>query len=367
LRDYCASRYGGYPEPMQQAWNLFRQSCYGWFTDHPAFGWQHGNCGYGSVNRDPRFLEGVQRFLACATAMGSSPLYRADALEQAAMVLGLKADTWFVLARQASDAGDPETCSRAANRGLQLLTDADRLLESHPLHRLDRWLQFARSHGQDDAQKRSYEANARRIVTVWGPPVNDYACRLWSGLIRDFYRERMAAYFESLKNGKQLNRAAWEEQWVRGSGVSRIEPFPNPIAAASNLVAAAVSEPLLKIRERAGEVIGSWHPGEVSTTWRTNEWRLTTEQLQKLKGIAFKYTGGNHRLDILWVAVIADGREIARETHFGYAGEPNSSNIYALTVPSPIQANNGCFIRAQVRSAGGTDSHGSVLLLSERP
>lgn len=32
--------------------------------------------------------------------------------------------------------------------------------------------------------------NARRIVTVWGPPVDDYAARIWSGLIGSYYLER---------------------------------------------------------------------------------------------------------------------------------------------------------------------------------
>jgi len=30
--------------------------------------------------------------------------------------------------------------------------------------------------------------------------------------------------------------------------------------------------------------------------------------------------------------VIADGKEIARETHFGFAGLPNSNNLYRLTI-----------------------------------
>ena len=244
LEAYCQNRYGGYPAEMKKAWNLFRLTCYGSFTDHPHFGWQHGVCGYGTVNRDPRFLLGVQAFLSCADSLKQSPLYRADAIEQAALALGLKADEWFILAKSGYASGHIEFGDKALARATQLLNDLDRLLESHPVHRLERWLDFTHKHGGGDAEKARYESNARRLVTVWGPPVNDYSCRLWSGLTRDFYAPRMKRVLDSVKSGKQFDRAAWEEQWVRGSGVSHIEPFADPVAEAVRLVDAACAESL---------------------------------------------------------------------------------------------------------------------------
>jgi alpha-N-acetylglucosaminidase len=204
----------------------------------PHFTWQYAQFGYGSENRDPRFVRGVQAFLSCADSLKQSPLYRADAIEQAAMVLGMKADEWFVLARQAHEAGDAATRDKALARALELLGQCDRILESHPLHRLQRWLDFACAHGPQ------YESNARRIITVWGPPVNDYSCRLWSGLIRDYYRPRMRLAFQSLTSGKGADMAKWEENWVRATGVSKIEPYPDPLAAARQLVERACSEKL---------------------------------------------------------------------------------------------------------------------------
>jgi alpha-N-acetylglucosaminidase len=363
IQDYCTSRYGGYPESMRTAWDLYRKTCYGTFTDHPGFGWQTGSCSHGSVNRDPRFLDGVQAFLACAGQLGKSPLYQGDAIEQSAIALGLKADDWFILARQAHDIGDNAIRDQAAARGLELLTEADRLLESHPLHRLQRWIDFARAHGDDAAQKKAYEANARRLITVWGPPINDYSRRLWSGLIRDFYRERMRLTFAGLKSGQGFNRGPWEEAWVRAPGVSPCAPYANPLAEAARLVAKACTEPMPKVRELRRETIGDWAPGQVSTEWKTVEWRISTEQLRKLKAIQFNYTGGGCRLDAQWVALVADGKEIARDAHFGFAGIPDSQNVYKLKAPAGLQANNDCLIRASVRTDGGTNSRGSVLLL----
>jgi alpha-N-acetylglucosaminidase len=254
-KQYCLNRFGKYPEAMKTAWTLLRQSCYDSFTDHPHFGWQSGDCEPGTVNRDPCYFQAVEAFLACAGELGQSPLYRHDALELAATDLSLKAEDWFQFARKAHEAGHAQPRDRAAGRALELLAEADRLLESHPIYRLERWLDFARSHGEDEAQKRSYESDARRIITVWGPspPLNDYSCRMWSGLIRDFYRERMLRYFQGLRTGITFDRAAWEEQWVRASGITKITPFADPLAAAVRLVKTASEQRLPKLPETSGE------------------------------------------------------------------------------------------------------------------
>lgn len=362
---YCRNRYGACPEQMEKSWNLFRQSCYGTFTDHPRFGWQTGKFGSGSVNRDPKFFEGVRDFLACSDQLKKSPLYRADAVELSAIALSLKADEWFAVVRQSLDGGggavEESFQTHAMDRALELLTATDRLLESHPIDRLQRWLDFARDHGINNVERDGYESDARRIVTVWGPPINDYSARMWSGLIRDFYAPRMRKMFDGIKSGEKFDRKAWEENWVNGHGVSKMDPFADPVAAAVMLVNQASEEtiPLAPMPDS----IGRWTPGDVSTEYETLEWRITAEQLRTIKGIRFKYTGGKHRLDVQWAAVIADGKEIVRDAHFGYAGVPDSENSYHFKIPDDIHANNDCIIRASVRSAGGTDSRGQVLIL----
>jgi alpha-N-acetylglucosaminidase len=363
LPTYCANRYGSCPNAMTKAWNLFRQSCYGTFSDHARFGWQSGRFGHGSVTDDPRFFEGVKLFLSCADQLKNSPLYKADAIELAATVLGVKADDWFALARKTRDTGkDDALADQAFDRGIQLLTDCDQLLESHPLDRLQRWTDFARAHGTTDAEKDYYEQNARRIVTVWGPPVNDYSNRMWSGLIRDYYRERMKLIFNALKTGKRFEKAKWEASFVASHGESQIEPFNDPLNSATKLVDAACA---IKIPDApAPDSIGNWTPDQMSTEWKTIDWPITADELKRMGGVQFMYTAGHHRLDINWVAVIADGKEIIRDTHYGYAGLPDSNNTYKLEIPPGTQANNGCVIRASIRSDGGTDSKGRILLVA---
>jgi hypothetical protein len=54
----------------------------------------------------------------------------------------------------------------------------------------------------------------------------------------------MRQVLESLKTGKPFDKDAWELKWVAGSGVSAMMPFDNPLKAAHELVAKALSEEL---------------------------------------------------------------------------------------------------------------------------
>ena len=79
-----------------------------------------------------------------------------------------------------------------------------------------------------------YERNAKRLITVWGPPVDDYSARIWSGLVRDYYLPRWQNWFEY---GTEFDFASWEEDWVRTSeGVSPIEKYENPIQTCVSVI-----------------------------------------------------------------------------------------------------------------------------------
>jgi alpha-N-acetylglucosaminidase len=223
-----------------------RKSCYQKLEPHPQLGWQIGKCGPGSVNRDTAFFKATELFLSCRKQLAKSDNYKADAIERAAITLGLKADDWFKAAADAYKIKDTLKGNNAGKRGLELLTELDRLMESHPLNRLERWIGFARSHSQDPKLQQFYESNARQIVTIWGPPVNDYSCRIWSGLVRDYYRERMAKILTSLKTGIRFNRKQWEQDWVNGSGVSPVTPYADPVATAQLLVTKALNEKIIR-------------------------------------------------------------------------------------------------------------------------
>lgn len=235
VKKNALARYGSFTKEIEAAWGLFLRSSYNTFTDHPRLGWQYLDFG-GSLHRSDDFLLGIETFLSCAEIFEDEALYKNDALDLAAAYLGIKADEWFTSAKKAHDENDFQTRDLSLNLALELLTKADLILESHPNLRLERWIDFARGQGSNLQEKDKYEANARRIVTVWGPPVNDYSARVWSGLIRDFYRQRMKAYFAALSENRTFNRAQWEENWVQAKGVSKVTPLDKPLQKAKEWV-----------------------------------------------------------------------------------------------------------------------------------
>ena len=377
IAQYCQNRYGGYPPEIKKAWELLRQTCYGTFTDHPQLAWQRRAFlgGTGSVNQDPLFFRAVETFLSGPDELSQSKLYQADAIELAAFYLGLKAEADFRFVQTAlENQTDSPEVDMVLKHGLQLLTDTDRLLESHPTDRLQRWLEFARAHGVNRTQKNRYESDARRLITEWGPQgdertclIHDYAGRIWSGLIRDFYRPRVEAYFAAVRKDQPFPFASWEEKWILSSGVSKVEPFKDPVAAARKLVEVAGGWKLPVLTEPKSERIGEWKPEQISTEWQIKEWKIGTEQARNLRAVIFKYTGGHHQLDIRSVSLVVDGQELITEKHDGSTGDQQVRNTYRLTVPSDrsprFRTDSSMVIRASVRSDGGTDSNGIVSII----
>ncbi len=362
IKDLCMARYGAYPQPMQEAWQIFFETCYGSFTDHPRLGWQHMGFG-GTLHQSDKFMKGVELFLSVAPTFKNEPLYRNDAIDLAAAYLGIKANAWFALAKKAHDQGDEALRDTAWVQALTYLFETDHLLESHPNLKLSNWISLARSHGTTPEEQNNYEHNARRLVTVWGPPINDYSARMWSGLIRDFYAPRMNAYFDALKANQPFARAQWEEAWVMREGVTQVKPLPFPLKTAQEWVMKASNEKMPQINVDAGHLVGEWFPEQISTQESILEFDVPLDQLKASKRISFNFKQGKHRLEIKWVAIELDGDEVWRETRQGIAGTPSQGNQYSYQLSESSKGNNSCKIRMSVRTDGGSDSKGQVRLL----
>ncbi|WP_417015734.1 alpha-N-acetylglucosaminidase [Alistipes sp.] len=234
--NYCTARYGGCDTTMRAAWQLLRRSVYASLYSYPRFTWQ-------TVDPDPRrpnghalnddFGQAVKLFLDGADRYATSPLYRNDALEFAALWLGEVADRHYTEARTARDAGNRTKASAELNRCVELLKEADRLLASHPDYRLDEWVGYAEKAAPTDSLRQHYASNARRLISTWGGFQEDYAARFWSGMIRDYYIPRLEIRFSD--HPEQLD--AWEEAWIQSPRHTETQPYDDPIEAARRLIA----------------------------------------------------------------------------------------------------------------------------------
>lgn len=241
LTRYSVNRYGACPPEIAESWALLRQGCYRTFLDHPKFTWQRG----GAVDRNTNFLTATVKFLSVAAAFTNAPLYRADAVERAALALSLKADEWHALAKRAHAAHDTNVFDQAAARALDLLTQVDRLMEAHPYHRLERWIDFARAHSDDPALQRQYEGNAKCIVTYWASGVQNYSARVCGGLVRDYYREWMRQEFEAMRCGTTFDGNRFMiAYYTTSAGCSAFVPCRDPVADAQTWIRQATTEAL---------------------------------------------------------------------------------------------------------------------------
>ena len=99
----------------------------------------------------------------------------------------------------------------------QLFADVDALLNTHLAFMLGPWIEDARAWGTTPEEKDYYERQARTLLTVWGGPVlNDYANRMWGGLVGDYYAKRWNLFFKAVikavKEGKEFDEKAFGEE-----------------------------------------------------------------------------------------------------------------------------------------------------------
>jgi len=242
LPEYCRQRYGAFPAEMKDAYDYFNKSCFRTFTDHPRFRYRlHPNIDFKSLVRDFQsdvhastdFQKGVDSFLKCSPELKNSPLYTCDAIEFTTQFLGLKVDELLLKFRE-----NPDKNRALLDEGLQLMSDIDRLLASHPTLSLKKWVHDARNFGDNQVESDYYESNAKRLITTWGKGftvLDGYAARNWSGMVGDYYRQRWKLYYTSPKATRDQDLLDWEEQWIKTPYVSNSKPYDKPLEAAIDL------------------------------------------------------------------------------------------------------------------------------------
>ncbi|GAB2818627.1 alpha-N-acetylglucosaminidase [Ferruginibacter profundus] len=127
---------------------------------------------------------------------------------------------------------------------IELIDDVDQLLATRKDFLLGPWIASARKCGATEKEKTLYEMNAKDLITLWGDencPLNEYACRQWSGLLSDFYKPRWEQFFvkalAALKEGKEIDKNSfakeikqWEWHWVNARKDYAVATKGSPVA-----------------------------------------------------------------------------------------------------------------------------------------
>ncbi|MDY3064169.1 MAG: alpha-N-acetylglucosaminidase TIM-barrel domain-containing protein [Bacteroidaceae bacterium] len=366
LQNYTLCRYGKTDPAITQYWNEITQSVYNNFTDHPRFVWQlrPGRSTKGTYQIDSLFFTAIEKFAQAAPRLKDNPQYVDDLIELSAQYAGGKMEVLVQNVIQAAVWDEVGKTDSVASLFNDIALATDRLLAAHPIYNLQRWIDFARNHATTPQEATYYEKNAKRIVTIWGPPVNDYSARIWSGLIRDFYAPRYKAYFQSLQTGQPFDYAKWESNWVETSkGLSPVTPPTDKVQACLDLIEKA--KPIFyKSTALADErELGTWTPSMLSNEWQEVQWTMPVSELKGLRGVSFRYVRGSEKLEIQKVSLEVDGQIVATNEHNGETGLKNIANDYRLDLPTQLGGNNGVTLKAVVRTTGNCQSFGKVIMI----
>lgn len=227
LNQYANARYGSYPQQMQDLHSMLRKTVYNVYRDDRRFAWQCALCNGGITGGNGvgaylnnTFYTGIEQLFSNPDALKdvNSPLLESELIEAAAMYVSGKIDklTQEIISKKS----DKAECARLIGCLEDLMWDFDAALELHPTWNLKRWEDMALACGDKDA-KRNAE-NARRLLTVWfgkhtsDEYVQDYACRIWGGLVRDYYCPRLVKELQ-YKCGitKSWDRIGFENAFVK--------------------------------------------------------------------------------------------------------------------------------------------------------
>ncbi|EIW74305.1 glycoside hydrolase family 89 protein [Coniophora puteana RWD-64-598 SS2] len=149
-------------------------------------------------------LRGLVAAGTSAPALWALDEFRTDSIDVARQLLANRFADAYTATTGAYNASGPGSAAlnATAARMMQIIDDLDRLLMTHEPYLLSSRIASARAwagDGGDEAYADYLEYEARSQVTLWGPVpsvLNDYASKVWGGLVGTYYRQRWTAFVE---------------------------------------------------------------------------------------------------------------------------------------------------------------------------
>jgi Alpha-N-acetylglucosaminidase (NAGLU). len=366
LHAYSRSRYGDCPVEVDAFWAGMLRSSYGECTNNARYRWQTRPYAHRmpTMGINEHYYAAIESFLACADRLNHSELYRTDAVQYAALYLCSKADMLLAAFNWADLRGDSATAQAYAARTIRLLLDADRLLASHPLLRLERWSEMAREAGRSEAEKKLFVEESRRLVSTWGgPSLSDYSARIWSGVIRDYYVPRLEHYFETKRMGMLFDFRKWDELWHTDDTISAIQPFADPLAAACRLVAEAKTDSDAGCG-RSADAVAFWSPFELTKSSSRLSFTIGWEQFERARALRIVPVRGKQTVKVTGVLCTANRyNRVAEELSLEVGPRTGAVEIplHKLEAPDPLSKEVTVYIRIEGKAAA--DNYAAVELI----
>ena len=295
LGEYLAARYKCSRETLQPFTDGLLGSVYNNFVAGDIHDWALRPLCFSTniFGINEGYYSAISYLLSLKKDLCWNELYRTDAVAFAADFLFNKADAMYKDAVLSFVSGDTDTGHALAGRLCEMLLAADRLLESHPLMRMQRWLDMADKSATNAAERQEFRTEALRLVTTWdAEDVHDYASRCWSGLIRDYYVPRLRGMFTALESDKGYDIYAFENSFISQTsrkGFSRVAPYDDPLGAAASLVGEYGS---YSPRKEFEDVVSCWAPAFPAPNNGKAIASLSNRQARNLTGFSFEPVRG---------------------------------------------------------------------------
>jgi alpha-N-acetylglucosaminidase len=241
LPQYIRNRYGAEDNHALKAWDVLRKTVYQVSPDkykrdgaesiiqaRPTFDsmsrWANTRLNYNAKDLLPAWDELIKAIPACKSSDG----FQYDLVDASRQVLANYALPLQQMVANAYKNKDIGAFKKYSSKFIELIADMDMLLSTRKEFMLGPWVEAARKWGTAEKDKALYEMNAKDLITLWGDencPLNEYACRQWSGLLNDFYKPRWQQFFAqvsiALAVGKDIEMEKfikkikrWEWKWV---------------------------------------------------------------------------------------------------------------------------------------------------------
>jgi len=273
LPKFVLNRYGSKNEHALKGWEILRKTVYNvpankYVRDgaesiiqaRPTFDsltrWARTTLNYNERDLLPAWDELIKASPVCKQSDG----FQYDLIDVSRQVM---ANYALPIQRNLVEAYQQKDLKRFKAQSLHfinLIDDMDKLLATRKDFLLGPWVNDARKWGTSQEQKALYEMNAKDLITLWGDaksPLNEYACRQWSGLLSDFYKPRWTMFFARLEqslvqntafNLSQFNKDVSEYEW---KWVNKRKDYPLNTTGNPTDVAIAMHQKYRKLMDEA--------------------------------------------------------------------------------------------------------------------
>ncbi len=207
--------------------------------------------GHGTYYTKPNYSFKNRDLLDAWMLLLSTPVnketYNYDLVNFGSQLLGnyyMKVRDDFTAAYKAHDIIQMKSKIEEAN---ELMNDVETLLNTNESYLFGKWIADARSFGTTKESKAYYERNARTLLTIWGGPIlNDYANRMWAGLVSGYYAKRWNLFFDAVMNAAEndveFDEAAFstelsrfENGWINDTVSYISKPVGNTLDVANKI------------------------------------------------------------------------------------------------------------------------------------